>query len=102
MKIGRMVAGAVATVALVGLCAPYIDADGYGQKIQDALERALNRKVKIGKVRFNLFTGPGFKVKSVTTQEAPSIGIEPFASVEPLDARVRLRSLWRRKLSFSN
>lgn len=102
MKLRRIIIFAILAVVAIGLAAPYIDAEGYRGRIKDALQRALGRQVDVGKVHFNLFTGPGFTVDAVTIHEDPSIGIEPFAYVESLEARIRLTSFWRRRLSFSN
>ena len=102
IRIRRVLLFAVAAVLAAGLTAPYIDAQGYRARIESALERALNRKVKLGEVRFNLFTGPGFTVSNVEIADDPSVGIEPLAYVESLEARVTLRSLFTPQLSFSN
>jgi hypothetical protein len=101
-RIFQLAGLAVAAVLVVGIAAPYIDAEGYHHRIVSALERALNRRVQAGKVRFNLFTGPGFTVENVQIADDASIGIEPLAYVESLEARVTLRTLWTRKLAFSN
>ena len=58
--------------------------------------------MKLGEVRFNLFTGPGFTVSNVEIADDPSVGIEPLAYVESLEARVTLRSFFTPQLSFSN
>ncbi len=102
MKLARYVGLALAFILLVGIAVPYIDAEGYRERIQTALESALNRKVTAKKVRFNLLTGPGFTVEEVTIQDDPRIGIEPLAYVQSLNARVRLTTLWTRRLAFSN
>lgn len=102
MKLRRILLYVVLAVIGVGIAAPYVDAEGYRARIQDALERALNRKITVQKVRFNLFTGPGFTIEGVTIDEDPRVGVEPFAYVGTLEARVRLASLWGRRLSFSN
>src|SRR6266404_6312201 len=93
---------ALAMVALVGVAAPYLDIDIVRPKIQRALERALGRKVEVGQVHINLFTGPGFTLEDVTIHEDPRAGIEPFAHVWTLEARVRLLSLFSRRLEFSS
>jgi len=92
----------IALILAIGLLAPFFKADRYRPRIQAALEAALNRHVEIGSVRLNLFTGPGFTLKDVLIDDDPSAGIEPFAHVESLEARVRLTSLLRGKLAFSN
>ncbi len=102
MKIARIVGMVLVLVLAIGAAVPYVDAEGYRERIQNALERALNRKVTAGKVRFNLLTGPGFTVEDVTIEEDPRIGIEPIAFVPRLSARVRLATLWTRSLSLSN
>lgn len=102
MRLARYIGYSVIAIVLIGLAVPYIDANGYRERIQSELERSLNRKVSVGKVHFNLLTGPGFTVDSVTIYDDAKIGIEPMAYVETLDARVRLTTLWTRSLSFSN
>ena len=56
-------------------------ADQYGRRLQASLERALGRRVEIGKVHFNLFKGPGFSVDNVTIHEDPAIGMEPVVYI---------------------
>jgi hypothetical protein len=102
MRVARYVGLAVLAVLAVGLALPYINVNGYRERIQNALERALHRKVTVGKVHFELLTGPGFSVEDVTIGEDARIGIEPIAYVQSLTARVRLATLWTSKLSFSN
>ena len=85
-----------------GLAAPYVRADRYGEDIRNGLQNALGRKVEIlDKVTFNLFTGPGFTINKVVVYDDASAGIEPFALVDQLEARVRLTSLLFGNLEFS-
>jgi hypothetical protein len=93
---------AVAGVLAVGAAAPLINANRFQNQIQEALRQALGRKVTIGGVRFTLFTGPGFSVRDVLIEEDPNFGVEPFAHVESLEARLRLSSLWTGRLAFSS
>ena len=58
-------------------------------------------KVEIGLVHFNLFTGPGFTIENVVIYDDPSAGIEPFAHMLELQARVGLSSLFTGRLDFS-
>jgi hypothetical protein len=92
---------AVAALLAVGVVAPFVQANRFGGRIKEALQNSLHRRVEIGDVRFNLFTGPGFTVENVLIHEDPSIGIEPFASVLSMQARVGLSTLWTGKLEFS-
>lgn len=89
-------------VLAVGFGAPHLEIDFFRPKIARALERGLGRRVEVGKVHFNLFTGPGFTADDVTIHEDPRAGIEPFAYVGTLDARVDVLALLRHRLDFSS
>src|SRR5262245_15868668 len=80
---------------------PYLGADRFAGPIQSALEGALKRKVRVGRVRYSLLRGPAFTVRDVIIEEDPSAGIEPFAYVTLLEARLRWLSLLRGRLEFS-
>lgn len=97
----RIVLPAALGVIAIGLIAPFLSARQFRPRIEAALESALQRKVHVGDVHFNLFTGPGFTLDNVVIEEDPRVGIEPFAYMDSLEARVRLRSLWAGHLSFS-
>jgi hypothetical protein len=96
LQIGGIVA-ALAVAAIVG--APHLNADGYGLRLKWSLQKALGRKVDIGKVRFSLLKGPAFSVvrgdsgPGVVIHEDPTIGIEPIAYVETMEVRPSLWSL---------
>ncbi|HEV2688227.1 MAG TPA: AsmA family protein, partial [Bryobacteraceae bacterium] len=94
----------IALLALIafGFVAPHVKANRLRPRIQAALEAALNRRVHIGDVRLNLFTGPGFTVEGVLIDDDPAAGIEPFAHVDSMRARVRLTSLLAGRLAFSS
>jgi hypothetical protein len=94
---------ALASVIVAGVLAPFLRADRLRPRIQAALEAALNRPVHItSAVHLNLFTGPGFSVDDVLIDDDPAAGVEPFAHVESLRARIKLTSLFRGKLAFSS
>ena len=93
---------AFVAVLTAGALAPFLSADRLRPRIQAALEAALNRPVEIGAVHLNLFTGPGFTVERVVIADNPAVGVEPFAYVESMRARVRLASLLAGKLAFSS
>lgn len=97
----RLLTAGFLSILAIGIAAPFIQADSYGQQIRDALQRGLNRKVNIGAVHFNLFTGPGFTIENVVIFDHPSMGLEPFAHMRGLEARVRLSSLLTGRLDFS-
>jgi hypothetical protein len=92
----------IAVVIAIGFLAPHWRADRLRPPIQAALESALNRPVHIGAVHLNLFTGPGFTVDDVVIDDDPAAGIEPFAYVESMRARIGFASIFTGKLTFSS
>ncbi len=92
----------ILAVLTAGIAAPYLKADRYREQIRRALEAALNRHVTVGDAHFNLFRGPGFSVRDVLIDDDPAAGIEPFAHVEILQARIHILSLLTGHLAFSN
>ncbi|MFL6353822.1 MAG: AsmA family protein [Bryobacteraceae bacterium] len=92
----------VFVLLVAGLVAPLIDAAHYSGRIRKALEASLARKVDFQKVHFALFSGIGFSVDAVTIHEDPRYGIEPFAYVPTLQARVRLDKLLVGRIQFSS
>jgi hypothetical protein len=96
-KAFKLVGAAMAALLVLGLVAPYIAADQFGQRLQGSLQRALGRRVELkAKVRFSLLHGPAFRVdggdgSGVVIHEDPSLGVEPVAYVGALEVRP---SLW--------
>src|SRR3984885_9963821 len=93
---------ALLLLVAVGLAAPKVSADRFRPRIQAALEAALSRPVHLGGVHLNLFTGPGLTVDDVLIDDDPAAGIEPFAHVESMQARIRWAGLFSGNLAFSS
>ncbi len=101
--IARGILVTLVAILAIGAAAPYLKiADRFRPQIQAGLEASLGRHVDVEQVRFNVFTGLGFTASRVTITEDPSFGIEPFAYVESLVARLRLVSLLQGKVEFSS
>jgi hypothetical protein len=98
----RLLLVAAATVLVLGAIAPFINAAHFSAPIQQALESSLGRKVQFDAVHFTLFSGPGFSLGNVTIGEDPRYGLEPFAYVPTLQARVRLDKLIFGNMRFSS
>jgi hypothetical protein len=98
----RLAIVAIILLIAIGIAAPFLNANHFLGPIQSALESSLNRRVTIGEAHFSVFTGPGFTVEDVLIDEAPGMGIEPFAHVKSIHARIKLSSLWTGHLAFSN
>jgi len=87
---------------LVGAIAPFVNASEFSEPIRRALEAWLGRRVAFQAVHFTLFSGPGFTLENVLIYEDPRYGVEPFAYVPSLDARVRWDKLLTGKIRFSS
>ena len=85
---------ALALLLVAGLVAPYLTADQYRARLEASMERALGRRVELGRVTFSLFSGPGFSVDSVTIHEDPSIGLEPIVYVQDPGSMEVVPSIW--------
>ena len=86
----------------IGLIAPFINAKRFSGAIRNALESSLGRRVEFEDAHFNLFSGPGFSLENVTISEDPRYGIEPFAYVPILQARIRLDKLLVGRVQFAS
>jgi hypothetical protein len=89
-------------LVVIGLVAPFIDATRYSDLIRRELESSLGRRVDFDKAAFSLFAGPGFSLENVTIYEDPRYGLEPFAYVGTLEARIRLDKLLLGKVQFAS
>lgn len=98
----RVALGGLAAFVALGLIAPRINAARFSGRIQQTLESSLGRKVTFGKVHFTVFSGPGFSLEDVTISEDSRYGVEPFAYVPTLEARVRVDKLLLGQMRFSS
>jgi hypothetical protein len=71
---------------LAALAVPYISAGFVRQALQNSLELALSRKVRIGgETRFRILPTPAILASDVTISEDPKLSLEPFAYVTELE-----------------
>ncbi len=90
----RAAGWALALLVTAGVVAPYLTADQYRARLEASIERALGRRVELGRVTFSLFSGPGFSVDSVVIHEDPSIGLEPIVYVQDPGSMEVVPSIW--------
>lgn len=102
LTLRQLLAAGAVLLALAAAVPYFFSADRYAATIRASLERALQRKVEIGKARFHLLTGPGFSVEDVVIHDDLANGLEPVAYVTSLEARLHWRSLFTRRLEFSS
>jgi hypothetical protein len=100
MTIRRIVKVLLVVVA-IAVAGSYLPLDFLRPPVERALARGLGRTVEVGQVYLDLFGAPGFTLDDVIIHEDPRAGIEPFAYVPSLDARIRWLSLFHRHLEFT-
>jgi len=93
---------ATAGVAIVAAASMYVPLNFLRHGIERALGRGLGRRVEIDNVYLEALPAPGFSLDGVTIHEDPRAGIEPFAYVQTLQARVAPLGLLRGRLNFSS
>ncbi|MCH7979738.1 MAG: AsmA family protein [Acidobacteria bacterium] len=99
----RTIFWTAAALLLLSFVIPLVvEVNSWQGKITAALSRELGRPVRTGQIRLQLLGGLGFEIQNVVVGEDPRFGIEPFARMESLQARVRLRSLWQERMQFSS
>jgi hypothetical protein len=92
----------LALVVAIAVGASYLPLDFLRPAVERALAHGLGREVEVrGGVFLDLFGAPGLTLDDVVIHEDPRAGIEPFAYVPSLEARVRWLSLFHRRLEFA-
>ncbi len=97
-----VIAALAGTFVLVGVAAPYLDGSRFARQIKQTLESTLGRSVDFEEVHFTVFSGIGVSLENVTIGEDPRFGLEPFAFVPTLQARIRLDKLLKGQIRFSS
>jgi AsmA protein len=98
----KIVLYCVAAILIAAWYVPELNAERYREPIHSGLEAALDRRVKIGDVRFRLLPLPGFTISDVEIGEDPAIGAEPVAYVHTLRGRPTLSALFGGPLEFAS
>ena len=89
-------------LAVVAAASVYVPLNFLRPGVERSLGRGLGRRVDIDNVYLTALPAPGFSLDGVTIHEDPRAGIEPFAYVQTLDARVAPLGLLRGRLNFSS
>ena len=93
---------AAAGVVIVAAASMYVPLNFLRPGIERAMGRGLGRRVEVDNVYLEALPAPGFSLDGVTIHEDPRAGIEPFAYVQTLEARVAPLGLLRGRLNFSS
>ena len=92
----------VLTVLLLVLLPPLINVNRllHG-RIVTSISASLGRPVHLDNVTMNLLPLPGFTLENLVVEEDPAFGSEPVISASSVQATLRIRSLWGKRVEFS-
>ena len=97
-----MVAAVVVLVlAIIVLTPPLMNVQRLQVRITADMSRSLGRPVHLDGVKLHILPVPGFTLSDLVVSEDPAFGSEPTITAGTVEARVRLRSLWSRRVEFS-
>lgn len=95
------VVAVLATLVLMAILPPLVNVNRYRRQIQTSISLSLGRPVHMDSVALNLLPMPGFTLQGFVVSEDPDFGAEPVIRANTVRARLRWRSLWRRRVEFS-
>ena len=88
-------------LVLLALIPPYISVNRYQRRIATSIGQSLGRPVHLDHVTLNLLPLPGFTLENLVVSEDPAFGSEPVIRANSVHARLRVSSLWTRRVEFS-
>ncbi|AFL90172.1 uncharacterized protein involved in outer membrane biogenesis [Terriglobus roseus DSM 18391] len=95
------VATAVLLLTLLIILPPYISISHYQRRVAAAISGALGRPVHFSSIQMHVLPLPGFTIKYLVVSELPEFGSEPVMVSDTVEARLRISSLWRRRIEVS-
>jgi hypothetical protein len=97
----KLVCIAVLCVVLLVVLPPYISIGRYQRHVTTAISGALGRPVHFDRISLHVLPLPGLTIENFVVSESPEFGSEPVLRANVVEARVRLASLWRRRIEVS-
>ena len=91
----------MAFIAL-SIVAPFVNATHFSASVQKALEESLGRPVTFERVYYRVLPVPGFSLEQVSIGEDPRYGLEPFSTMDTLEARLRIDKLLVGQIHFAS
>ncbi len=96
-----MVACVLTVLLLAGVLPPLISVNRYRRQIAGSISASLGRPVHMDSVTLNLLPLPSVTLANFVVSEDPAFGSEPVIRADSVRARIRVRSLWRRRVEFA-
>ncbi len=99
----RVILAAIGVLCIVLLVVlpPYISVSRYQRRVATAISGALGRPVHFDSISLQLLPVPGLTIQNFVVNEDEAFGAEPTLRANTVTARLRLASLWRRRIEVS-
>ncbi len=88
-------------LSLLAVLPPLLQLGRYQRRITVAMSGVLGRPVHFDRIQFHLLPLPGLTIENFVVTEDPHFGAEPALRANRVEARLRLGSLWRRRVEIS-
>ena len=92
---------AVVLLMLLALVPPLVSINRYQRRIATSMGMSLGRPVHFDHVALNLLPLPSFTINNFVVEEDPAFGSEPTIRANTVNARLRVSSLWRRRVEIT-
>ena len=96
-----LVAGLLLGLVMMVVLPPLISVNRYRKQIATSISASLGRPVHMGSVTLNVLPLPGFTLENFVVSEDAAFGSEPVIQARSVRVRLRVWSLWRRRVEFS-
>ncbi len=93
---------AVVIAALLVTLPPLLNISRYQHRVASSISGSIGRPVRFDNISLRMLPFPGFTIENFVVYEDPSFGAEPAMRANRVDARIRLLSLWRRRVEVSH
>jgi AsmA protein len=88
-------------LVLLAVLPPLVNVSRFKRRIATSISSSLGRPVHLDSVSLLLLPFPAFRLENFVVAEDPAFGAEPVMRANTVEARLRVSSLWRRKVEFS-
>ncbi len=88
-------------IVLLVVVPPSVSINRYQHRVAASISGALGRPVHFDSISLRLLPVPGLTISNFVVSESPEFGYEPVLRANTVEARLRVSSLWRRRLEVS-
>lgn len=97
----KLVLALLLVLLLLAITPPLLNVSRYQRRIVTSMSQSLGRPVHLDRVTLHLLPMPGFTLENFVVSEDPAFGNEPTIRANEVVATLRVSSLWKRRVEFS-